>query len=48
MRVHTRSDLEKLRAEGLHDFIDRLQLEFGDLHQQIASTWFSLELDEAV
>ena len=40
--------MEKLLAEGLHEFLDRLQQEFGNLHEQIAGTWFSLELDEAV
>ena len=47
-RLVADASVAKLRAEGLHDFIDQLQLEFGNLHQQIASTWFSLELDEAV
>lgn len=47
-RLVAEADVEKLHAEGLHEFIDQLQLEFGDLHQQIAATWFSLELDEAV
>ncbi len=47
-RLVAEADVEKLHAEGLHDFIDQLQLEFGNLHQQIASTWFALELDEAV
>lgn len=37
----------ELRAEGLHDFIDQLQLEFANLHQLISGTWFSLEIDEA-
>lgn len=47
-RLVAEANVEKLNAEGLHDFIDQLQLEFGNLHQQISSTWFSLELDEAV
>lgn len=41
------ANAEKLRAEGLHEFIDQLQLELGSLHQLIAGTWFSLELDKA-
>jgi uncharacterized alpha-E superfamily protein len=33
--------VDKLVAgEGLHDFMDRLQLEIGELHQAIATTWF--------
>ncbi len=47
-RLVADANMEKLRAEGLHEFIDELQREFGNLHQQISGTWFSLELDEAV
>ena len=47
-RLVAEADVEKLHDEGLHEFIDQLQLELGNLHQQISSTWFSLELDEAV
>lgn len=47
-RLVADADVEKLRTEGLHEFIDQMQLEFGDLHQLITATWFSLELDEAV
>ncbi len=47
-RLVAEADVNKLHAEGLHEFIDQLQLEFGNLHQQISTTWFSLELDEAV
>jgi uncharacterized alpha-E superfamily protein len=47
-RLVAEADVNKLHDEGLHEFIDQLQLEFGDLHQQISTTWFSLELDEAV
>jgi uncharacterized alpha-E superfamily protein len=46
-RLVADANVEKLRAEGLHDFIDQLQLEFSDLHQQISSTWFSFALAEA-
>lgn len=47
-RLVADANVEELRSEGLHDFIDQLQLEFGDLHQLISATWFSLTLDEAV
>ncbi|MDH5469265.1 MAG: alpha-E domain-containing protein [Gammaproteobacteria bacterium] len=47
-RLVAEANVNKLHAEGLHEFIDQLQLEFGNLHQQISTTWFSLELDEAV
>lgn len=47
-RLVAEANAEKLRTAGLHDFIDQLQMEFGNLHQQISGTWFSLELDEAV
>jgi len=47
-RLVAEADVGKLHAEGLHEFIDQLQLELGNLHQAIAATWFSLDLDEAV
>ncbi|MCG6899319.1 MAG: alpha-E domain-containing protein [Gammaproteobacteria bacterium] len=47
-RLVAEADAATLRAAGLHDFIDRMQREFGNLHQLISSTWFSLELEEAV
>jgi uncharacterized alpha-E superfamily protein len=47
-RLIAEANVQKLRAEGLHEFIDQLQLELGNLHQLISGTWFSLELDKAV
>ena len=47
-RLVAEANVKELHDEGLHEFIDQLQLELGDLHQQISTTWFSLELDEAV
>ena len=47
-RLVAEANVKELHDEGLHEFIDQLQLEFGNLHQQISTTWFSLELDEAV
>lgn len=47
-RLIAEADVEKLRAEGLHEFIDQLQFELGNLHMQISSTWFSFELEKAV
>ncbi len=34
------ADLNKLLEKGLHEFIDDLQLEIGNLHFKIAETWF--------
>lgn len=35
------ADIAKLIAkDGLHEFLDRLQLEIGTLHEAIASNWF--------
>jgi len=42
------ADTGDLLAGSMHDFMDRLQQEFNNLHQLITATWFSLELDEAV
>ena len=47
-RLIAEADTQKLRTEGLHDFIDQLQFEFGNLHQQVSTTWFSMEMAEAV
>ncbi|MDH3527655.1 MAG: alpha-E domain-containing protein [Gammaproteobacteria bacterium] len=47
-RLVAEADVKSLHTEGLHEFIDQLQLEFGNLHQQIASSWFLSDLDEAV
>jgi uncharacterized alpha-E superfamily protein len=47
-RLVAEANVAELHAAGLHEFIDQLQLELGDLHQQISTTWFSLDLDEAV
>ena len=42
------ADVGKLFAEGLHQFIDDLQLSIGSIHDQIVATWFVPQLDEAV
>jgi uncharacterized alpha-E superfamily protein len=47
-RLVAEASVDVLHAAGLHEFIDQLQLEFGELHHQISTTWFSLDLDEAV
>ncbi|MBK1703587.1 alpha-E domain-containing protein [Halochromatium glycolicum] len=33
-------DVEHLSQKELHEFVDELQLGIGDLHQEIAETWF--------
>jgi len=47
-RLVAEADAVKLHTAGMHEFIDELQQEFANLHQLIAGTWFTLELDEAV
>ncbi|MCO6412482.1 MAG: alpha-E domain-containing protein [Thiogranum sp.] len=47
-RLVAEADVEKLRAAGLHEFIDQLQLELGNLHQLISATWFAHEMDETI
>jgi hypothetical protein len=37
-----RAQPDALMAGGLHDFIDELQVELGNLHEQIVRTWFTL------
>lgn len=34
------ADLSQLLEKGLHEYIDELQLEIGNLHVKIAETWF--------
>jgi len=38
-RVRT-ADISELLQSGLQEYIDNLQREVGDIHQQIANTWF--------
>lgn len=33
--------MPELAREGLHDFVDHLQIGFGEIHDQIAATYFS-------
>ena len=40
------SDVGKLYPQGLHAFLDRLQLELGGLHQKIVHTWFAPVSDQ--
>jgi uncharacterized alpha-E superfamily protein len=35
------SDVSEIYPQGLHAFLDKLQLELGGLHQQIVHTWFA-------
>lgn len=37
----SRANPESLLGDGLHRFIDELQVEFGRLHEQIVGTWFA-------
>lgn len=32
-----------LKGPALHQFIDQMQLKFGDIHSSIASTWFGID-----
>jgi uncharacterized alpha-E superfamily protein len=41
------ADLPNLATDGLHEFIDRFQLELADVHQQMATSWFRLPGSEA-
>ncbi len=41
-------DIDGLFANGLHAYLDELQLEVAMIHDQVAATWFVPELDEAV
>jgi len=34
------ADCSELAGEDLHDFIDRMQGRFGDIHQALATSWF--------
>ena len=43
MRRVQEADVPELADEGLHEFIDQVQLEFNQLHQQISHTYFLLD-----
>jgi uncharacterized alpha-E superfamily protein len=40
------SDVGTLYPQGLHAFLDKLQLELGGLHQEIVRTWFAPVSDQ--
>jgi len=40
------SDVGKLYPQGLHAFLDKLQLELAGLHQEIVHTWFAPVSDQ--
>ena len=40
------SDVDKLYPQGLHAFLDKLQLELAGLHQEIVHTWFAPVSDQ--
>jgi len=37
-----RANPEVLLGSGLHEFIDELQVELGNLHEKVVNTWFAL------
>ncbi|MDH3282068.1 MAG: alpha-E domain-containing protein [Gammaproteobacteria bacterium] len=47
-RVLAQAQIPELAREGLRDFMDTLQLEFGRLDGLIADTWFAPDIHEAV
>jgi uncharacterized alpha-E superfamily protein len=40
------SDVGKIYPQGLHAFLDQLQLELGGLHDEIVKTWFAPVADQ--
>jgi len=47
MRVRE-ADIPVLLEEGLHEFLDELQIAFAAIHEQIAATWFATGFDRRV
>jgi uncharacterized alpha-E superfamily protein len=46
LRTAENNDVIKLLSDaGLHDFIDVLQLDLAEIHQQIANTWFGYAVE---
>jgi uncharacterized alpha-E superfamily protein len=41
------TEVQRLTQTELHRFVDELQLDIGDLHEEIARTWFPPRLGEA-
>jgi uncharacterized alpha-E superfamily protein len=46
-RTLASTDLALLSQSELHAFVDDLQLGIGDLHAEIANTWFPPPLEDA-
>lgn len=42
------ADFEALMEDGLHDYIDTVQSEIGQIHQSIAATWFLPQVQVAL
>lgn len=44
-RVVNEASINKLLEGGLHEFIDEIQIDFGDIHNSVAQTWFGRALE---
>lgn len=40
-RMIKESKVEKLLESGLHEFIDEIQIDLGEIHTQVTQTWFA-------
>jgi uncharacterized alpha-E superfamily protein len=39
-RMVNEADINKLLENSLHEFIDEIQIDFGEIHSIVAQTWF--------
>lgn len=44
-RLLTDIDVASLVKNGIHEFIDEMQIELADIHNQVARTWFAAQVE---
>lgn len=46
-RVINKIDTDALIESGLHEFIDEIQIDFGEIHELVGQTWFGYGISQA-
>ena len=46
-RVVNEASISKLLDSGLHEFIDEIQIDFGEIHSNVAQAWFGLGMEQS-
>ena len=45
-RMVNEASISKLLEKGLHEFIDQIQIDFGEIHNTVAQTWFGKAMEQ--